>query len=270
MLISLNQRITRGIIITFNISYTIIHPVKYDTLARFYKERRNDKTRFDYNRDIDMPGILKAIGSVKDKTVLDLGCGFGDLASRLSRRGAKKIIGIDNSKAMIQLATEQNIKKCAFQVGDMNKKLPFKDNSFDMVVSSLAFHYVKNLKGLYKEIHRVLKKDGILVFTTGHPIFDLINQSPDKIIGFKGPKGKRKIIGNYFDESAKDTRLGALGVMKLYSYTLETFIMKGIETGFELLEYRDLKPVPSSKDYDKAGYEATTTLPSFIMLKFKR
>ena len=244
--------------------------MRYDELAKFYKERRNDKTRFDYNRDIDMPGILKAIGSVKNKTILDLGCGFGDLASRLSRRGAKKIVGMDNSKAMIQLATEQKIKHCTFQVNDMNKKLPFKNSSFDMVVSSLAFHYVKNLKGLYKEANRVLKKGGILVFTTGHPIFDLINQSPDRLIGFKGPRGKRKIIGNYFDESAKDTRLGALGIMKLYSYTLETFIMGGIDKGFELLEYRDLKPVPSSKAYDKVGYKTTSTLPSFILLKFRK
>ena len=123
--------------------------MEYNKLAKFYQERRNDKTRFDYNRDIDMPGILKAIGPVKNKTILDLGCGFGDLASRLSRKGAKKIIGIDNSKAMVQLASEQNIKKCTFQVGDMNKKLPFKNNSFDIVVSSLAFHYVKNFNCFY-------------------------------------------------------------------------------------------------------------------------
>ncbi len=57
----------------------------YDKLAKLYFERRNDKKRFDYNRDIDVPALIKMIGNVKGKTILDIGCGFGDHALKLSK-----------------------------------------------------------------------------------------------------------------------------------------------------------------------------------------
>lgn len=152
----------------------------------------------------------------------------------------------------------------------MNKKLKFGNKSFDIVISSLAIHYVRNLKQLYSEAYRVLKRGGIFAFSTGHPIFDFINQTENRMIGIKGQKGKRKIYGDYFDESPKPTRLGSLGVMDLYSYTFETFIKNGLEAGFELVDYVDAKPVPSSKKRDKNAYKLTSTLPTFSLFKWMK
>ena len=58
----------------------------YDKFAQYYINRRKDKSRFDYNRDIEVPALIKIIGDVKNKTILDIGCGFGDHAKKLSKQ----------------------------------------------------------------------------------------------------------------------------------------------------------------------------------------
>lgn len=242
----------------------------YDKIAKHYLERRADKSRFDYNRDIEVPAMIKIIGDVKNKVILDMGCGFGDHSQKLSQKGAKKIIGFDLSKELIKFANEQDIPNCKFEVGDMGEKLKYKSNYFDIVFSGLAIHYIKNLNQLFQEVNQVLKKNGIFVFSTGHPIFDLINQSPDFKIGVKRVGNKRIINGDYFDESPKTTNLGSMGKFKLYSYTFETFIKSGLNNGFELIDYVDAKPVPTSKKYDSEKYKLTTTLPTFILFKWRK
>tara|TARA_Y100000310_G_scaffold329906_1_gene400582 strand:+ start:3660 stop:4400 length:741 start_codon:yes stop_codon:yes gene_type:complete len=242
----------------------------YDKVAKHYFERRSDKSRFDYNRDIEVPAMIKLIGDVKNKVVLDMGCGFGDHSRKLSQKGAKKIIGFDLSKELIRFANEQKIPNCEFEVGNLNQKLQYKSGYFDVVFAGLAIHYIKNLNQLFKEVKRVLKKNGIFVFSTGHPIFDLINQSPEFKIGVRLVGNKRIIDGNYFDESLKKTDLGGVGKVKLYSYTFETFIKSGLNNKFELIDYVDAKPVPSSKRYDYEKYKLATTLPTFILFKWRK
>jgi len=242
----------------------------YDKVSKHYFNRRKDKSRFDYNRDIEVPAILKLIGNVKNKTLLDMGCGFGDHAKKLSKKGAKKIIGFDISKKLIAIANKQNISNCKFEYGNLDKKLKYKNNSFDIVYSSLAIHYIKNLSQLFKEVNRVLKQGGIFVFSTGHPIADLIAQSPNHKIEIKR-KGKKRITNcNYFNENKTIINLGGIGKMNMYPKTFEKLIKSALNNKFELIDYVDAKPIPSAKKYGPEKYKLTTTLPTFILFKFKK
>ena len=241
----------------------------YDKISDVYFKRRHD-VDFNYNRDIEVPAMIKAIGNVKNKIILDLGCGFGDHAEKLSKKGTKKIIGIDISKKLIKLAKEKKLKNCEFFVADMSKKLKFKNNFFDVVFSSLAIHYIKNLSKLFKEVNRILKKGGFFLFSTGHPIFNQVNQSPVHLIGVERSNKKRKIFGNYFKEALVKQDLGSLGIIKLYNYTLQTLIQTALKNNFELIDYIEPKPTPSSKKLDSVAYKITCTLPTFIIFKFKK
>ncbi len=93
----------------------------------------------------------------------------------------------------------------------MSKKLKYQNSYFDIVCSGLAIHYNKNIDFLFKEIYRVLKKGGYLCFSTGHPVFNLLNSSKDHLIGIsKPPDDKGVILGDYFDESSKPNNLAVL------------------------------------------------------------
>ncbi|MFA6938899.1 MAG: methyltransferase domain-containing protein [Candidatus Paceibacterota bacterium] len=243
----------------------------YDKLAKYYFERRKNKNRFDYNRDIDVPALIKMIGNAEKKTILDIGCGFGDLAEKLSKQNYKKLIGFDVSSELIKLANEQHIPKTLFEVGDMGKKLKYQSSYFDIVCSGLAIHYNKNINFLFKEVNRVLKKGGYFCFSTGHPIFNLINQTKGGLIGIKIlSNDKEEIFGDYFDESSRLNDLGHLGMINLYGFTFETFIKAGLNSGFELVDYKDAKPVKSSQKYNPKVYNRTTKLPTFMVFKFKK
>merc|ERR1712018_164479 len=70
---------------------------------------------------------------------------------------------------------EENIDVEKIQFNEDNQKLPFENDSVDIVTSSLSLHWVNNLPGLFKEIYRILKKDGVFVGSMfgGDTLFEL-------------------------------------------------------------------------------------------------
>lgn len=105
---------------------------------------------------------------IKNKRILDIGCGFGWFELNAIKRKAKHIIGIETTNNDLKTA-KKSIKndKVSFQIGSA-LKLPFKDKSFDTVVSwEVLEHIPKNgEKRMFQEVHRVLKPNGIFYLST--------------------------------------------------------------------------------------------------------
>ena len=107
----------------------------------------------------------------KDKRVLDLGCGYGWHCIYAMEHGASSVVGVDISHKMLEVAKEKThfpqveYKCCAIE------DVEFPEESFDVILSSLAFHYVADYEILVKKIYRILKSGGKLVFTVEHPVF---------------------------------------------------------------------------------------------------
>jgi SAM-dependent methyltransferase len=123
------------------------------------------------NEVLEQPALLALLPNVTAAHVLDLGCGDGCQCVRLIERGAKHVIGVDISRNMIALA-HQNAKgdhRIAFHHTAM-EDFAAAPAAFDLVVSSLAFHYVADLAELFRRIHLWLKPGGVLVFSMEHPI----------------------------------------------------------------------------------------------------
>jgi len=105
-----------------------------------------------------------------DEILLDIGCGPGILSLEVARQlHSGKLIGIDNSPSMINLAInmsrEQGIANADFMVGDA-LALDFPSGSFNLVMSSLTFPWVKDQTRFLSEVNRVLKPGGRLVMIT--------------------------------------------------------------------------------------------------------
>ncbi len=125
----------------------------------------NDQRRIEqsvqarFNTRPDYPEILKLIP--EGSTVLDLGCGNGELMEKLREKGAKRLMGIEMSERAVQACVA-----AGFDVvqGDLNKGLqPFNDKQFDYVVLSSTLQTITNVETVLEEMLRVGQK-GIVTF----------------------------------------------------------------------------------------------------------
>ena len=137
----------------------------YDDKA-FYEEYISmRKTKLNANELLEIPIMKKLLPDLTGKTVLDLGCGYGEMSKYFIKKGAKTVVAIDISKNMISLAEQFNNHKnieykvlCMEELSKLNQK-------FDIVFSSLAFHYVKNFDKLICDISCLLNDGGELIWS---------------------------------------------------------------------------------------------------------
>ncbi len=127
-------------------------------------------------------GLMKYLGSIGGKKVLELGCGHGVFSVFLAKQGAK-VAGLDIGPSLIASANMLagiNQVDCEFREASI-LQLPFEANSFDIVVGMRILHHLSHIDLIkaVQETHRVLKENGIAVFSEpveNSKIFDFIQK----------------------------------------------------------------------------------------------
>lgn len=173
-----------------------------DEFFKNYNYDRN-KSNLTANDLIEIPQLFELIGDVKGKTILDLGCGAGGHDRKLIELGAKYVLGIDLSNKMIEEAKKNtNSDKIEYKVMSM-LDIDTLDKKFDLVVSSLAIHYIEDYDGLCKKVFNILNDGGEFIFSYGHPMdscailddysdnFVIINNKKYFLISDYNNEGKR-------------------------------------------------------------------------------
>lgn len=105
--------------------------------------------------------MLTRVAKDKNAKILDLGCGTGALLARLWAMGYKSLHGVDIA------LPEQALAGITFDTCDLDSgKLPFEDDSLDLIVSVEVFEHVENMGSLIREVRRTLSPGGVLIMTT--------------------------------------------------------------------------------------------------------
>ncbi|MFH1827577.1 MAG: class I SAM-dependent methyltransferase [bacterium] len=110
-----------------------------------------------YERNLVLPDLF-----IEKETVLDLACGEGIVSEYLQNNKGIKIIGADISERALKIAQGKGIKTVRI---DIEKKLPFKDHSFDCVFWGDNIEHLFDPEQVLKEINRVLKDKGRLILS---------------------------------------------------------------------------------------------------------
>ncbi|HEX4892280.1 MAG TPA: class I SAM-dependent methyltransferase [Hyphomicrobiaceae bacterium] len=108
--------------------------------------------------------IFDLLGDVAGKRLLDVGCGDGDLARELARRGAH-VTGVDASADMIAAARARQASgglPVTYEVTEASH-MPFPDASFDVAVAMTILCFVGDAQPFFRELARVLRPGGRLV-----------------------------------------------------------------------------------------------------------
>lgn len=203
--------------------------------SSYEKMRDSDNNANDL---LETPTILSMMPKVKDKKILDLGCGDGRIDEVLVKSGAKQVYGIDISNNMIKLAKERNLDNCDFELLPM-EEISKIDDKFDIVYSSLAFHYVEDLDSLLKDIYALLNKGGILLFSMESPL-NTATIIDDKNVDNKVSINKKSyyLLSDYCNEGERKVFWQDIYMTK-YHRTYATVINLLIKNNFDILEVRD-------------------------------
>jgi len=122
---------------------------------------------------------LQLIGPVAGKQLLEIGCGGAQCGIAFAKQGAI-VTGVDIAAAQLEIArelAEQNGVSLTFHQRDMTDLTPIASASQDIVFSSIAFHYVDDIVACFKEVYRVLKAQGLFVFSIEHPFGTMIDEA---------------------------------------------------------------------------------------------
>lgn len=165
------------------------------------------------------------------KRVLDLGCGFGWHCQYAIEQGAESAVGIDLSEKMLNEAVARNQSEVIEYRCMPIEDIDFPGNSFDVVMSSLAFHYIESFSDICSKVSKCLTSGGDFVFSVEHPVFTA--QGKQDWHYDKEGKPMHWPVDSYFTEGIRQSNFLGEEVLK-YHKTLTTYINTLIQAGFEI------------------------------------
>jgi len=245
----------------------------WDKAADFWYSHYNEFGDVNRRYVID-PALLKILGQVQGKRILDAGCGNGYLCRLLSKKGAK-MVGVDVSERSIGFAEaveREDPLNVEYHVGSICDLSMCNSNMFDAVVSNLVLQDLQNIDKAIRETCRVLKPDGKLVFSILHPCF-----SSPPVRGWvrKPVDSQRKEdwlywkVDRYFDRTIEEWSIGYFNLPSVYSFhrPLSDYVKVLISNGFTITDFEE--PIPADKDteehYREFGNECDR-IPWFLII----
>lgn len=211
-------------------------------------------------------GTLRSmLPDLRETDVLDLGCGFGWFSRWAREHGANQVMGVDVSENMLARAqAETEDSHIRYIRADM-ETLALETESYDLVYSSLAFHYIKNLQGLMKEVYSSLKPEGRLVCSVEHPIYTA-SSNAEWILH---PNGHHTWpVDHYQKEGARTTNWLAEGVIKQHR-TLGSYLNMMIQAGFTITHVEDWGPSDEQLEAHPE-WEEECHRPMFLLISARK
>jgi SAM-dependent methyltransferase len=218
----------------------------YDDPRFFAGYSQMERFGVGWERAMEQPSFVGLLPAVEGLLVLDLGCGVGQLAHYLAEAGAAEVVGVDVSERMLDVARAQWAHPRVAYRREAMERLDFPPGRFNLVVSSLAFHYVADYAGLVRRIAAWLAPGGVLVFSTEHPIYTARSAAGTADGWVVDGEGNRVgwALDAYFDEGAREHRWFVEGVRR-YHRTVATLLNGLVDAG--LTVERVLEPAPSAE-----------------------
>jgi SAM-dependent methyltransferase len=232
--------------------YQMTKPTDYDPIADRFAAEIDQRP---WNALYERPATLALLPAVRDKDVLDAGCGHGWYADWLAAEGAR-VVAVDRSERMVELTQHRLAGRGQTICGDLcdlRQILP--DAAFDLVLSSLVLHYVPDLEKAFREWARLLRPGGRIVLSTHHPTHDQ----------------KSVVEPGYLVEEIIQERWGWLGEnMRYYRRPLSSLTEPLANAGFVMERIVEPHPGEDLRLADPKGYEQLRRLPAFLFLRARK
>jgi SAM-dependent methyltransferase len=235
---------------------------KYDDSGFFANYSQMQRSIGGLSAAGEWPAFRALLPELRDKKVLDLGCGFGWHCRYAREQQANSVVGVDLSENMLERArastNDSGIDYRRMAIEDID----FAAEEFDVVISSLALHYVERFDIVCQKVHHCLLPGGTFVLSVEHPVFTALAAQD----WHYGPQGERLHwpVDGYQDEGPRKARFLDNDVVK-YHRTVATHINALIESGFRIMKISEPQPTQEmlAKDPDMID---ETRRPIFLLI----
>lgn len=237
----------------------------YDNTSFFDEYITLRESDENLNDLLEQPAMQKLLPNVKGKSVLDLGCGYGKNCLEFVKNGASKVVGIDISQKMLEIAenefANENITYKQMSMTDIDKL----NQHFDFMYSSLAFHYIEDYDAFCKLMYDNLNNGGCLLFSQEHP---LNTSTFDGKGGYNKDENGNRVsytFSNYNQPGKREITWYVDGVIK-YHRTFSNLINGLVNAGFVIEQI--VEPAPTEETIKKLPKIVKEFIkPSFIIIK---
>ncbi len=238
---------------------------RYDDEIFFQKYSQMDRSKKGLSGAGEWRTFQSLLPDLTGKRVLDLGCGYGWHCIYAMEQGAASAVGIDLSEKMLAVAREKTkfpqvqYRCCAIE--DFTA-LP---ESFDIVLSSLALHYIESFETVAQKVRDCLVKGGDFIFSVEHPVFTAYGNQD----WYYGENGEilHFPVDRYFYEGKRQAVFLGEKIEK-YHRTLTTYLDGLLQNGFSVR--RVAEPQPPKDMWDIPGMKDEMRRPMMLIVAAKK
>lgn len=238
---------------------------KYDDQVFFEKYSKMSRSTKGLAGAGEWKTLEAMLPAFHGKRVLDLGCGFGWHCQYALEHGAKAVTGVDLSKNMLAVARAKTDPAITYLHMPI-QEIFFAPDSYDVVISSLAFHYIPSFEQIVEKVSSCLVRGGDFVFSVEHPIFtaqgtqDWYYGADGEILHFP--------VDHYFFEGEREASFLGEKVVK-YHKTLTSYLSALLTGGFAISGV--VEPQPSQELLDTVqGMQDELRRPMMLIISAKK
>lgn len=234
---------------------------KYDDEIFFQKYGEMSRSKDGLKGAGEWETLRQLMPDLTGKRMLDLGCGYGWHCIYAMEQNAASVLGIDISEKMLKVAGEKTpfsqveYRCCAME--DIEEP----EESFDVIFSSLAFHYIEDMNAVVENVRRMLKTGGTFLFSVEHPVFTA-EGSQDWYYGEDGTI-KHFPVDRYYYEGKRVADFLGEKVVK-YHRTITTYLSLLLKNGFEIKAV--VEPMPPEHMMDFPGMKDEMRRPMMLIV----
>jgi SAM-dependent methyltransferase len=233
-------------------------PEFYDQPSVFNTYMQHRTWSQNPNDTIERPIFMQLVGDVKDRAILDLGCGNADFGLESIQLGCSRYVGIEGSNNMAQSARHTLEGTYGEIILSSIEDWDYPEDAFDFVVSRLALHYIEEVEECFRKVHKTLVPSGKFVFSVEHPVLTSCNRSAEG-----STRRADWIVDNYFETGERNYPWMGDTVVK-YHRTVEDYFTAVQRAGLTITSLRESRPLPSNLNH--AEYLRRLRIPLFLFI----
>ena len=235
---------------------------KYDDPELYANYSRMRRSIHGLDEAQEWHAFRALLPNLHGKRLLDLGCGFGWHCRYARQQGARSVVGVDLSQNMLARAKATTDDPGIEYRRSAIEDIDFSADEFDLVISSLALHYVERFDLACQSISQCLESGGELVISVEHPMFTALAAQE----WCCGPKGDRLHwpVDDYQKEGPRHTQWMADNVVK-YHRTVSTYVNTLLNAGFQISKLAEPQPTPEML-IEQADLKDDRRRPVFLLI----